>query len=94
MEFKNGIAFKNNRPTILHISEIIPLNNYILKASFENGEKRFYDFKPLLKYDAFTCLQDKMKFKRVTLDHGIPTWEKENVDISPETIYLNGRTEL
>lgn len=88
MEIVNGIAYEDGKPIILHIIEIVPLNDYKLRVTFQNGETKIYDFKPLLDKPAFKPLLDQAKFKRVKLSHGVPTWDEENVDISPETIYL------
>ncbi len=90
IKFNNGIATENGKPIILKIANIKPLANYILRAEFPDGTVKMYDFSKLLEYEVFKPLRDEKKFKKVILDHGIPTWKEIDADISPETIYLNG----
>ena len=89
--FRDGIAYKEGKPIILRVSDIEPLSDYKLKAEFSDGTVKIYDFKQLLEYEAFAPLKDEKEFKKVTLDGGVPTWEDVNVDLSPETIYINGK---
>ena len=92
IEIKNGQAYQNGEPIILHAIDIEPRQNYQLYVTFSDGIAKIYDFSKLLETEAFHTLKDETKFKRVVLDHGVPTWEAENVDLSPETIYENGVT--
>ncbi|MBQ6130352.1 DUF2442 domain-containing protein [Candidatus Saccharibacteria bacterium] len=88
---KDGIAYQEKQPVILHVSTIEPLPGYHLRATFPDGTVKIYDCSPLLETEAFNPLKDEKKFKKVSLDFGVPTWEDANVDLSPETIYLNGK---
>ena len=90
IEIHNGIAYQDGKPTILHAIDIEPRDNYSLYVVFQDGVAKIYNASDLVKTEAFRELQDEAKFRNVVLDHGIPTWEAENVDISPETIYANG----
>lgn len=89
--FENGIAYSEGKPVLLKISEIEPLKDYKLRAEFTDGTVRIYDVSKLLGYEAFAPLKNEGEFKKVTLDHGVPTWKDANVDLSPETIYINGK---
>ena len=90
IEIQNGQAYQDGKPVILHAIDVEPRPNHQLYVTFSDGVTKIYDFSGLLKTEAFKPLEDEEKFSRVVLDHGIPTWEAENVDLSPETIYANG----
>ena len=87
----DGIATENGKPIVLRILNIEPLPGYNLRAEFPDGTVKIYDFSKLLEHEVFSPLCDEEKFKKVVLDHGVPTWEEINADISPETIYFNGK---
>ena len=89
---ENGLAYdETSNPTLLHVINLEPRADYKLVATFSDGVTKSYDFKPLLDREVFRPLRDPDSFKKVTLDHGVPTWEAENVDLSPETIYAGGK---
>ena len=90
IEIQNGQAYQDGKPIILHAIDVEPRKKYQLRVIFSDGVAKIYDFSQLLETEAFRPLKDEEKFNRVILDHGVPTWEAENVDISPETIYANG----
>lgn len=90
IEIINGIAYQDKKPVILHIIDISALDGHRLRATFSDGVSKEYDMSNILEAEVFKPLQDEDKFKKVQLDHGVPTWEAENVDLSPETIYANG----
>lgn len=89
MRIENGIAYANGKNELNVISfEII--ENYKVRIAFDNGEKRTFDFKTLLNKPAFLPLNDMGVFKSVNVEHGIPTWNNGNIDISPEYLYKAG----
>lgn len=74
------------------IKNIIPKENLIIIAEFENGIKKQYDIKKLLnKIEIFSILNNKAIFNNVVVDsggYGI-SWN-ENIDLSSEEIWENG----
>jgi hypothetical protein len=38
------------------VVQVKPLSDYCLEAVFENGERRWFDMKPLLSFPAFSAL--------------------------------------
>ena len=74
------------------IKNIIPKENLIIIAEFENGIKKEYDIKELLnKIEVFSILNNKDIFNNVVVDsggYGI-SWS-ENIDLSSEEIWENG----
>ncbi len=74
------------------IKKVIPKENLIIIAEFENGITKQYDIKGLLeKIEAFNILNNESIFNNVVVDtggYGI-SWN-ENVDLSSEEIWENG----
>lgn len=67
-----------------------PLDNNVLEVEFINGEVRYFDLKPLLRYPIYQPLQDPSYFGRVFVSGGIVQWPNEE-DISPDLLYLDSR---
>lgn len=72
------------------IKRIKPLENYKIKITFENEEKKIYDAKYLaLK---FSDLKNEVFFKNAKVDkggYGI-SWS-DDIDISSESLYYIGK---
>jgi hypothetical protein len=69
------------------IKEVYPLEGYLLKLVFTNGEVRCFDMNPYLKKGIFVALQDAGLFRRVKPAHGTIEWPGE-IDMCPDTLYL------
>lgn len=69
-----------------------PLENYMLRLTFDNGEVKLYSMQDKLQ-GVFSVLQDQAKFKSVFLDEfGNVAWDiDESVDSS---IHWNNRLDL
>ncbi len=59
-----------------------------LLVTFKNGEKKFFDMKPLLTLPAYRNLPKV--FNDVRVEYGTAVWPGD-IDISPETLYLEGK---
>lgn len=75
------------------VQSVQPLDNYILLVSFEDGQHKYYDLKPLFdKYKMFNALQTvNGLYSLVSVDmggYGI-SWNDE-IDISCNELYNNG----
>ncbi len=64
--------------------------DFSLLAEFETGEHRRFDMKPYLDYPAFAALKDLGMFMRARVEHGTVVWNDE-IDLSPDTLYLRGK---
>lgn len=91
--------FSNGRRKITSIQPNV--SDYTLVLSFDNGERRLYDVKPLIERGGLaTCLKDTSRFARARLDeNGSIAWDIdptvdssvvwENViDLCPDNCYL------
>lgn len=85
----DGIAYAGELPKPINAKSIRPLDDYKLLILFTNGERRLFDFKPLLDLPAYQPLKDIDFFKRVYIECGTAAWSKE-IDIAPETLFAEG----
>ena len=70
----------------LAVKNVIPLDNYFLLLTFENGKKRQFDVKPYLNLGVFRELQDIELFKTVAISFDTIEW-KNKADFDPEFLY-------
>ncbi len=72
------------------VKAVEPKEDFILLLTFENGEQKLYDCKPiLLEYPAFACLKNPTLFNKVYVEHHSVAWNDE-LDIAPEDLYERG----
>ena len=67
------------------VEKVETLPDYNLLLTFRNGEKRYYDVKPLLKYPMYQKLENV--FSAAKVQYGTVIWPGD-IDISPDTLYL------
>ncbi|MCA1622198.1 MAG: DUF2442 domain-containing protein [Acidobacteria bacterium] len=65
-------------------------DDYSLELKFSDGKQKCFDAKPYLDYEVFKPLKDLNYFKRIKIAFGTVQWTDEQ-DISPETLYLEGK---
>lgn len=68
--------------------EVKALEDFLLYIKFQNGEKKIYDMKELLKFDYYKNLRDREIFKTVCV-YGITLKWSTGEDIAPEKIYFD-----
>jgi hypothetical protein len=73
------------------VVQVNVLPDYCLEAVFENGERRWFDMRPLLSYPAFSALTEQNLFMKAHTAHGTVAWTDE-IDLSPDTLYLRGQS--
>ena len=71
---------------LLDVTLVKPLPDHWLALSFENGEQRLFDVKPLLHKKPFTALEQAHVFAQAYVFAGTVNWPGQ-IDISPETLY-------
>ncbi len=69
------------------VKDVVPDNNYTIKITFENGEKKIFDVKPYLDKGIFKELQNLHLFNTVKAFMGSIQW-KNGQDFCPDTLYL------
>lgn len=64
-----------------------PLENFRLRITFSNGERRIFDVSPYLGYPAFRRLANPGYFSLAHAHHGTVCWPGD-IDFCPDTVYL------
>lgn len=65
-----------------------------LRVTFETGDVRIYDCRPLLKEEPFKALQDEALFRSVRAEkHGYAVVWNDEIDLSESEIWIHGHTE-
>ena len=73
------------RPTAVSVK---PLDDYLLRIEFDNGESGVFDVKPYLKGSWFGELRDETAFRTVTANGMTVEWAGGQ-DICPDDLYYN-----
>ncbi len=68
------------------VKKVQPLENYLLKLTFDNGEVRVFDVTPYLDKGIFTELRDNEFFNSVAVFMGSVKWPHDQ-DFCPDTLY-------
>ncbi|RPJ39452.1 MAG: DUF2442 domain-containing protein [Planctomycetaceae bacterium] len=71
---------------MLDVVSVVAQEDHTLLITFENGERRRFDMKPLLDKKPFSRLKDSPLFMKATVAYGTVVWPG-NVDIAPETLW-------
>ena len=64
-------------------------DDFTLDLQFNDGKIKRFDAKPYLDFPVFRELKSLGKFKQIKIAFGTVQWKNEQ-DISPETLYLEG----
>lgn len=76
--------------TILTVTKAEYMNDYILLIHFSTGEKKSFDFSPLLDRGMCRKLKDMDYFKNFRIDPFSIDWNNE-IGFAPEFLYENGK---
>jgi len=72
------------------VVDVLSTDDYKLILTFNNGEKRVFDAKPLLSMRAFQPLLNKKFFTSVKVGFGTVVWPHD-IDYCPDTLYSESR---
>lgn len=75
---------------LIDVIDVKPQSNFLLLLEFENGEKKEFDCKSLFGYKVYEPLKEEHFFHQVKVEYGTVVWSDE-IDIAPETLYLESR---
>ena len=73
------------RPTA---TRVIPLDQYLLKITFDNGEDRIFDVKPYIQGSWYGELSDPAYFKSV-FPNGFSVEWANGQDLCPDELYYS-----
>lgn len=65
-------------------------DDFSLELRFNDGSIKRFDATPYLDYEVFRPLKNIDYFKRIKIAFGTVQWQDEQ-DISPDTLYLEGK---
>ncbi len=68
------------------VATVEPHSDFTMLVTFENGEKRLYDARPLLKKPISSALNDLSLFMQARAAFGTVVWN-DDLDIAPEHLY-------
>jgi len=74
------------RPTAV---KVVPLENYMLRIVFDNGEIKKFDVKPYIKGKWYSELMDVQYFATVSVNGYSVEWANGQ-DLCPDELYYNG----
>lgn len=83
----NDICYAGRLEENIKVAAVKALRGGMLLVTFSTGEKRLFDTTKL-KGPAFAPLADEKIASEPTLFHGVITWMNGEIDIAPETVYL------
>ena len=89
---KRAAGFQN-RPAEINMIKVIEVkanDDFSLDLKFSDGKRKRFDVKPYLDYEVFKPLKDLSYFRRIKIALGTVQWMDEQ-DISPDTLYLEGK---
>lgn len=67
------------------------LENYELLVTFQNGEKKIFDMKPMLSLPLYSSLKNPAFFSTVKAD-GMCIYWNEDIDLCPDRVYNDSRS--
>ncbi|MCR4823003.1 MAG: DUF2442 domain-containing protein [Treponema sp.] len=70
------------------VINVEPTNDYNLILTFKEGDKRIFDFSPLLTHEINKPLRNIKFFMKAKVHHNTVMWNKE-LDMCPEYLYEN-----
>ena len=67
-----------------------PLEDFELLITFQNGERKIFDTKPLLPLPLYAPLQNKSLFVTAKAD-GMCIYWNDSIDLCPDMVYTDSR---
>ena len=65
-------------------------DNYQIELTYQNGEIRLFDMKPLLEEKPWNKIKSLPLFHQAKVEYGTIVWPGE-IDIAPETLYMDSK---
>ena len=90
MIVQNGIAYADNKESLIAVKSVRPMLNYRLSVRFNNEEQKIFDITPYLEYPCYKALKDMDVFNGAYIEGGTVVWNDGEIDIAPETLYELG----
>lgn len=72
----------------IDVTQVKTLPDYQMEVTFTSGEKRHFDMRPLLCMKPWNRIASEALFMQAKVAYGTVVWPT-NIDIAPETLYLD-----
>ena len=83
----DDVCYAGEATPDIKVKEATMLRGGMLLITFSTGEQRLFDT-TLLTGSAFELLKDEKTLADFTIFHGVMTWLNGEIDIAPETMYV------
>ena len=83
----DDVCYAGEATPDIKVKEATMLRGGMLLITFSTGEQRLFDA-TLLTGSAFEPLKDEKTLADFTIFHGVMTWLNGEIDIAPETMYV------
>ena len=83
----DDVCYAGEATPDIKVKEATMLRGGMLLITFSTGEQRLFDT-TLLTGSAFEPLKDEKTLADFTIFHGVMTWLNGEIDIAPETMYV------
>lgn len=90
MYIVNDIAYAGEQKTIIKAKSVKANSDFTLTVDFTDGKRKIFDFKPLFDLPCYKPLKDIKCFEGAYIDCGAVCWNDGEIDIAPETLYIEG----
>lgn len=70
------------------VVKVIPLDNYVLTITFDNGQTGVLNLQSIINFGVFSQLKDPEIFRQVRVAFDTIEWQN-GIDIDPEYVYKN-----
>ena len=74
----------------MNITSVTTKEAFLLELTYDNGEVREFDTKPLLEMKPWNKLKNHLLFQQAKPFYNAVIWPGE-IDVAPETLYLDSR---
>jgi hypothetical protein len=72
------------------VRAVVPLDDYRLLLTFDNGERREFDVKPYMGKGIFAALKDPVVFNSVRVSFDTIQWNN-GADLCPEVLFAGSQ---
>lgn len=87
MYIVDDICYAGELEEGITVAQAKPLSGGMMLVTFSTGEKRLFDTTKL-EGPVFAPLADERIFSNPIIRDGVITWKNGEIDIAPETVYL------
>ena len=73
------------------IVSLLPKEDFQFHLKFDDGTEKKFDLKPYFKFPVFSILKDNNLFQKVINRGYFIEWKEEEIDLSADTLWHEGK---